>query len=257
LINLCVNARDAMPDGGVLFLKLETVTLDACGMKVHPRAKPGSYVVFHVSDSGAGIPQELMERILDPFFTTKPLGKGTGLGLSTVLGIVENHDGFLLVESKPGQGSTFRVYLPSSPPDLASAFSEESSTVPFGAGKLVLVVDDEVAIVRLAETVLRRGGYETLTAANSSEAMQLYMANRDRIKGVLTDIMMPFGDGRQLVLMLSEQSPKLPIVAMSGLSSIELRRDLKTRGACQFLSKPFTAETLLTTMAQALRLQPN
>jgi len=252
LMNLCVNARDAMPEGGVLFLRLENITLDASTARLHPKARPIPYLVFKISDSGTGIPPEILERIFDPFFTTKPQGQGTGLGLSTVLGIVENHDGFVQVESQLGQGTTFQIFLPARASTAENGAATGSSMVARGRGEWVLVVDDEPAIVRTIESVLRKAGYRTMSAGNASEALHIYERKHDLIQAVITDVMMPFGDGRQLVMMLYEQDPKLPIIAMSGLSSREFQHDLKQRGACKFLSKPFTAEQLLAALAQAL-----
>ncbi len=253
LMNLCVNARDAMPDGGVLFLTLENQTLDTSMAKIHPKAQPIPYVVFKVSDSGAGIPPEVADRIFDPFFTTKPQGKGTGLGLATALGIVEEHGGFITVDSQEGRGATFQVYLPATTGQDTEPVRTETGPVPPGHGELVLVVDDEEAILRMAEGVLRRGGYTTLTANSASEAMHLYEKHHDRIQVILTDIMMPFGDGRQLIAMLFEQDSHLPIVAMSGLATREFQQETLRRGARAFVAKPFNAEQLLATLAEVLR----
>ena len=253
LMNLCVNARDSMPDGGVLFLRLENVVMDEKTASQHPQARPIPYVVFKVSDSGMGIPPEILERIFDPFFTTKPQGKGTGLGLSTVLGIVENHGGFLQVESNVGKGTTFQIFIPAQDGAAEASIAEETGAPPKGQGELVLAVDDEPAILRMVESVLRKAGYETVSATNAAEAVHIYERNRERIRAVVTDVMMPFGDGRQLVIMLGERDPKLPIIAMSGLSSTEFQAELKRRGAYMFLPKPFSAEKLLACLAQVLR----
>jgi PAS domain S-box-containing protein len=253
LMNLCVNARDAMPDGGVMFITVENKMLDVSSVKIHPKARPVPYVIFKVSDSGIGIPAEILDRIFDPFFTTKPQGKGTGLGLATVLGIVESHGGFVLVESQPGQGTTFQVYIPASAPAETGAQRTKSSDIPCAHGELVLIVDDEPAILRMTENVLRHGGYLALTSSSAPEAVDLYKQNRDRIRAVITDIMMPFTDGRQLITLLNGQNPKLPIIAMSGLATEKSRRETITRGACAFLSKPFTADQLLGVLSNALK----
>ena len=254
LMNLCVNARDAMPEGGMLFLRMENITLDASTVRMHPKARPIPYVVFTISDSGTGIPPDVIERIFDPFFTTKAQGKGTGLGLSTVLGIVENHDGIVKVESQVGKGTTFQVFIPASTSTSQNVAASEKIVIPPGRGECVLVVDDEPALLSMAQSILRKGGYTTLSAAKASEAVHIYERNHDRIKAVLTDVMMPFGDGRQLITLLYEQDPQLPIIAMSGMSSTEFQQDLKKRGACKFLTKPFSAEELLADLAQALHL---
>ncbi|MFO1475112.1 MAG: PAS domain S-box protein [Verrucomicrobiota bacterium] len=255
LVNLCVNARDAMAAGGVLFVTVENHRLDAAAANLHPKARPGEYVVFKVADSGSGISPEILDRIFDPFFTTKPQGKGTGLGLASVLGIVEGHGGFVTVESKVGTGTTFSVYLPAQDGVERAATNTTAPASPQGNGETILVVDDEPAILRLAESVLRHNGYEVLTASNSSEAIHLWERHFSKIKVVLTDIMMPFGDGRQLITALFQQDPKLNIVAMSGLATKEFVRDTLKRGARMFLSKPFTAEQLLTSLHELLHGQ--
>jgi PAS domain S-box-containing protein len=251
MMNLCVNARDAMPEGGTLFLSLKARTLDEAEARVHPKARARAYVVIEVCDSGTGIPAEILDRIFDPFFTTKPQGKGTGLGLATVLGIVESYEGFVLVDTKPGQGTSFKIHLP------ASGFSEpgpvqDAVVLPQGQGETILIVDDEPGIVRMAEAVLKRNGYQTLATTRASEAVQLFEKHNDVISAVLTDIMMPFGDGRQLITILYSQDPKLPIIAMSGIDTAEFRHEVKRRGAVAFISKPFSAEELLGTLAGVL-----
>jgi PAS domain S-box-containing protein len=256
LMNLCLNARDAMPDGGVLFITTENKTLDESSVNIHPRARPVPYVVFKVSDSGTGMPPEVLDRIFEPFYTTKPQGKGTGLGLATVIGIVESHRGFVLVETQLGHGTTFQVYIPAIPQAEVGAAESRPPDIPRGHGELVLVVDDEKAILRMVESVLRRGGYDTLTASGASEAAHLQQRNRDRVRVVLTDIMMPFGDGRQLLTLLHEQNPKLPIIAMSGLATDDLQRETLGRGCRAFLSKPFNAEELLAVIKNALASEP-
>ncbi len=253
LMNLCVNARDAMPEGGVLFLTLETRLLDeAAAAAIHPKAQAATYVVFKVSDSGTGIPPKVLDRIFDPFFTTKPQGKGTGLGLSTVLGIVESHGGFVLVDSKLGEGTTFEVFLPACKTAETAGVTPELPPLRHGNGELVLIVDDEISVLRLVEGVLRRYGYSTLTAPSSSEALNLFEKNKDRIRATLTDIMMPFGDGRRLISMLAELAPTLPIIAMSGLATGEAQSESSKSGAMAFLRKPFTPEELLGVLHEAL-----
>jgi DNA-binding NtrC family response regulator len=157
-----------------------------------------------------------------------------------------------LVDSKPGQGTTFQVYLPASAPHDTEFIQSEKPVTGRGQGELVLVVDDEPAILRMAEGVLQRGGYQTLTAASASEALSLYEKHHDRIRVVLTDIMMPFGDGRQLISMVFEHDPKLPIIAMSGHATSDFQRETLRRGARAFVGKPFSADQLLTALQEVL-----
>jgi PAS domain S-box-containing protein len=257
LMNLSVNARDAMPDGGVMRLTLENRTLDDSGARMHPKARPIPYVVFEVSDSGTGIPPEMLDRIFDPFFTTKPQGKGTGLGLAMVLGIVENHGGFVTVDSKPGQGATFQAFLPARTGTAAREEESRPPAPPPGEGEIVLVVDDEPAILHLAAQILQHAGYATLLATNASEALHLCEQGPERIRAVLTDIMMPFGDGRQLIAMLHQRHPALPIIAMSGMATSDFQQETLRRGARAFVRKPFVAEELLRPLADVLRKAPD
>ncbi len=253
LMNLCVNARDAMPDGGVLYLTVESARLERAEAMLHPKARPGDYAVLKVADSGSGIPREIIDRIFDPFFSTKPQGKGTGLGLATVLGIVESHGGFVVVESELGKGTTFSVHLPATPVgEPAAAPAEVLAKARSGRSELILVVDDEPPVAHVAERVLRRRGYEVLVAFNGSEAMELFGQHHARVRLVLTDIMMPAGDGRQLITLLRERAPALDIIAMSGLATQDARREILGRGARLFLPKPFSTEQLLEALSQVL-----
>lgn len=253
LMNLCVNARDAMPEGGVLSVTLENDLLELSSVRLHPKAKPGPYAVVKVADSGTGIPPEILDRIFDPFFTTKPQGKGTGLGLATVLGIVGSHGGFVLVDSKPSQGSTFTVYLPAAAAEITMAVETPEKDNYRGIGELVLVVDDEPAILRVAENLLQLHGYRTLTAGNSADALTLFQSHRQDLRLVLTDVMMPFGDGRQLISTMRALDPNLPIVAISGLAGRQTQGELVLCGASVFLPKPFTSQELLRTLHKLLR----
>ena len=252
LMNLSVNARDAMPGGGVLFLKLRNQVLGEAGLAPHHRAHPGPYVVFEVNDSGQGMPPEVVERIFEPFFTTKPEGEGTGLGLSTVIGIVEEHGGFVLVDTQVGRGTTFSAYLPAEPNahETPGETSRPESAAPHAEG--ILVVDDEPSIVNVALQFLTQLGYKVATAKNASEALEWFKAHRPEIQLVITDIMMPFVDGRQLIRSLRELDPHLPILVMSGMLTPSLQGEIQAQGACAFLVKPFAAEDLLAKLEEML-----
>jgi PAS domain S-box-containing protein len=247
LMNLCVNARDAMPAGGTLTLAAENIRLDEAYAQTIPHAKAGPYVVWLVADTGVGIPPKIQERIFDPFFTTKEEGKGTGLGLSTVLGIVRSHDGCIRVQSAEGQGTQIRVYLPAS---NVPEQSVESAPAPLqrGQGELILVVDDEDAVREVLRRILIRSGYRVLAAHNGAEAMTLYQQHSAEIAVVLTDIMMPVLDGRAVIRSLKKLNPKLPIIASSGLMSDTTVQEAKDLGVDAFLRKPHAAETLMATL---------
>jgi signal transduction histidine kinase len=177
LMNLCVNARDAMPDGGTLTLKLENHEFDESFARMTPGAKPGRYVCLSVTDTGEGIAPEHLDKIFDPFFTTKELGKGTGLGLSTVLGIVQSHGGFIEVRSQPGRGTQFKVYLPASETVEAQPAGQGDQSLPQGGGELVLVVDDESSVRQVTRKLLERNGYRVIEAAEGADGITQFVAH--------------------------------------------------------------------------------
>ncbi len=254
LLNLCVNARDAMPEGGTLTIGVERVQLEGAALRINPKAQPGSYVVFSVTDTGTGIPPDLMDKIFDPFFTTKPLGHGTGLGLPTVLGIVQGHHGFIHVDSKAGLGTTFQVYLP------ANAAGEECPSVdtashrlPRGNGELVLLVDDEPAIGQIASVILRGQGYRTLVAADGHEALALFREHNGEIKIVVSDFMMPRLDGPATIREMRRIQTDLRSIIITGLGEDGRIAEAKAAGANTVITKPFTAEQLLNAIHPLLK----
>jgi len=250
LVNLTVNARDAMPHGGRLVLTMENMTLDAGDRALHAKAKPGEYVKLSVKDTGTGIPPEIVDRIFDPFFTTKDVEKGTGLGLSTVLGIVRGHGGFVTVESTVGVGSAFHVYLPA----VSVAAAEErrppsQSPMPVGGGEVVLVVDDEESIRVATRQVLEGHNYRVITASNGKEAVSRFLQGREHVRLVLTDVMMPTMGGGSLARALRMIEPKLKVIAMSGLESPGT--ELEGLGV-NVLPKPCSPSKLLEAVRAAL-----
>ena len=253
LMNLFVNARDAMPGGGRLTLALENIVIDDANMSVNPDAKVGPFVVMQVEDTGAGIPPEIRERIFDPFFTTKEVGKGTGLGLATVLTIVKGHGGFIDVHSVPGKGSKFSVYLPvgsaAGPAEVAAA---ENKRLPQGNGELVLLADDEESVRYVTRKTLERFGYRVILASNGAEAVALYARHRPDVAVVLIDMAMPIMDGPAAIVALRSINPEVKIVCSSGhVSNGDVTKALGAGGQ-HFVSKPYTAEALLKVLAQAL-----
>jgi len=253
LMNLCVNARDAMPEGGSISVKVENVVLDKSYARMHLEAKVGRYVVISVSDTGPGISSEVQGRIFEPFFTTKDMTKGTGLGLSTALTIVKSHGGFINVYSELHRGSQFAVYLPAMDTDVAIESAAAQTDLPLGSGELILVVDDEESIREITRGTLEAFGYTVLTASDGTEALALYADRKNDIAVVLTDMVMPFMDGPATIRALHRMNPQLRIIAASGLTANNKPGEGPLEGVTLFLSKPYTAEKLLHALAQTLR----
>jgi two-component system cell cycle sensor histidine kinase/response regulator CckA len=258
LLNLCVNARDAMmPAGGTLKIGAENVELDNYALQLETDKRSGSYIVVSVTDTGCGMSQDTMMKIFEPFFTTKGVGKGTGLGLSTVNGIIKGHGGFVNVYSEVGVGSTFRVYFPAALTGAGPKKPEVESSLPVGNGQTILVVDDEPAIRQVAKGTLETYGYRVLTAADGVEAEEIYLRNRNEVALVITDMMMPVRDGRETIKVLKEINPMLKIIVASGLVSTEKEDDGWHHLTQAFIAKPFTAEQLLRTLKDVLEMQKN
>jgi PAS domain S-box-containing protein len=255
LLNLCVNARDAMPAGGNLTMTAENVFVDVARATMNPEATLGPHVVIKISDTGAGIPPEIQKKIFEPFFTTKEPDGGSGLGLSTVQGIVKSHKGFITLQSEPGKGATFEVWLPAQPGETPSKSQAEEVRLPRGYGELVLVVDDEAAVRALINETLEAYGYNLLSASNGAEAVAIFTQRSDEIKAVITDIMMPVMDGMRLIHTLMAINADVRIIALSGSSKPENRAKSLAAGAKKFLPKPYTVEALLTSLYDLLRNQ--
>jgi PAS domain S-box-containing protein len=244
LMNLCVNARDAMPQGGRLLLGLHEAKLDRNYCSMLPQARPGDYIVLSVADTGSGIPPGLRERIFEPFFTTKE-GKGSGLGLTTTQAIVKAHGGFIVVSGEPGAGSRFEVFLP--------VFSSEAHVRPAdtlppelqGGSELVLVVDDEEPIRNVCQQTLEHHGYRVLPARHGAEAVAIVAQRANEISVVITDMMMPVMDGSATIIALRDIQPDLRIICMSGLESACKESTGSGSEMTSFLAKPFSAEALL------------
>ena len=257
LMNLCVNARDAMPTGGQLSIIARNVQLDEQFTATNREVSPGSYVQIDVADTGTGMPAEVLEKLFEPFFTTKEPGKGTGLGLSTVIGISRSHGGTVNVYSELGKGSVFKVYLPAATSTVANAEDTVSTApLPRGHGELILLVDDEAAILRVTKQALEKFGYQVLTAADGAQAFALFHQHRDRIALVLTDMMMPLMDGPALIAALRRIGSKVVVIAASGLNDNNNQIRATESGIQYFLCKPYTTESLLATINTALSNSP-
>jgi two-component system, cell cycle sensor histidine kinase and response regulator CckA len=253
LMNLCVNARDAMPTGGVLTISAENTTLDENYARMHLEAKAGKYVTITIADTGAGMTPAVTGRIFEPFFTTKDVGKGTGLGLSTALTIIKSHGGFINVYSEIGKGSQFTIYIPAMEVESAEQLERREAELPVGHGELVLVVDDEESIREITKGTLQTFGYRVLVASDGTEAVALYAEHKNDIEIVLTDMMMPFMDGPATIRALQRLNPQVKVIAASGLAANDKAAEAQSVGVKTFLSKPYTAEKLLTTIAELLR----
>ena len=253
LLNLAVNARDAMPHGGTLTLVAGNLTLDSQFAGTSQEAQPGPHVLLQVIDTGLGIPPEVRDRIFEAFFTTKTIDHGTGLGLATVHSIVKSHGGFLHVESAVGEGTTFKVYLPANPAlRTAESMDPFKHSLPRGRNELVMVVDDEESIRLITQQTLETFGYRVLTAANGGEAITLYAKRSLEIALVITDIMMPEIDGEATIRTFKAINPAVRIIATSGIDSrAVLAKDTKGM-VTDFLPKPYTAQTLLRRVRKAL-----
>ena len=245
LLNLCVNARDAMPKGGSITISAANIDIDPHFASMNPGAQLGAHVALRVSDTGMGMSPETMDKIFDPFFTTKEVGKGTGLGLATVIGIVKSHGGFLTVQSEVGVGTTFSVFLTANRETNAETIQEEEAPASGGKGELVLVVDDEAPIREALVRTLSANGYRAYTAEDGTDALALYFQRRDEIKIVLTDISMGQMDGITLVRSLRKLDPNVRVIVSSGHFQKENKVVLEGMGVKTFLDKPYTAEKLL------------
>jgi PAS domain S-box-containing protein len=252
LMNLCVNARDAMADGGVLRVTADNLAVDTHYASMTPGLAEGPHVIIEVSDTGAGIPPDVVSRIFDPFFTTKAVGKGTGLGLSTVLGIVRNHGGAISVDTHPGLGTTFRILIPSTAESASLAASNPQAPIPRGNGQLILIADDEPNVRNAARQVLERQGYRTLLAADGIEAIALFAKHADTIVAVLTDIAMPRMDGIALITAMLRIRPGTPIIASTGEGGKARTDAIKELGVATLLLKPYKAEVLLRAIDAAI-----
>lgn len=257
LLNLCVNARDAMPEGGRLSIELDNIIFDESAAKIHADACPGPYVAITVSDTGVGIPADLVERVFDPFFTTKEIGKGTGLGLSTVVGIVKNHGGFVTVTSTAGRGTQFKVFLPAenspevAPPDMCRE-------KPLGGhAEVVLVVDDEAAILEMTKATLEVHGYRVLTAKDGAEAVAVYAQHAADIRVVVTDMVMPVMSGPTLIRVLQNFSRCPRIIAVGGLLDGDMIEQMTSLDRIQCLQKPYSVEKLLAAVKEAVSGMPH
>jgi CheY-like chemotaxis protein len=253
LLNLTVNARDAMPNGGQIIIEASAAEFDEVTATQTPQARPGSFVCLCVTDTGSGIPPEILPRIFEPFFTTKDVGKGTGLGLATVYGIVQQHQGWIHVYSEVNRGTTFRVYLPrqTKPSDTEFFWSPLASIR--GGSETILLVEDEYSVRTAMRITLSRLGYRVLEASKGDEALTIWKQHRAEIRLLLTDLVMPGGmNGNELAAQFLQENPKLKVIYASGYSVEVAGKDLLLEDGINFLAKPFQSSKLAQTVRHCL-----
>jgi len=251
LMNLCVNARDAMPNGGILKIEARTASFDTLQPGFPDEVRPGQYTIVKISDTGSGIPPETLSKIFEPFFTTKAVDQGTGLGLFTVRKLVSEHSGFIQVQSKVNTGTCFELFFPAlEAGSTAGRPAEVVPAFPMGQGQRILVVDDERAMLEITEAILGKFGYNVLLADNGIEALSTFARYKDQIGLVIVDIMMPLLDGVTTIGALQKMNPQVPIIGISGLATNEaVCRNIPRT---QFLHKPFSVQSLLTAVQTGL-----
>jgi CheY-like chemotaxis protein len=255
VVNLSVNARDAMPQGGRLIIGVETVNLDTAYTETHPQARTGLYVRLRVSDTGAGMDPATLGHLFEPFFTTKDIGKGTGLGLATVYGVVKQHEGWVEANSELGKGSTFDVFFPATNEVPAVAKEEATFTAPVvpGGTEIVLIVEDEQILRSMARDILEGCGYQIIEASSGKEALEVWNRQTSRIDLLLTDMVMPDGiSGVDLAERLQAGQPRLRVVFTSGYAANEVNREVLAKTRARFLPKPYTRDELAQTIRECL-----
>jgi two-component system cell cycle sensor histidine kinase/response regulator CckA len=252
LLNLSVNARDAMPDGGSLAIWAENFVIDEHYASMTPDARAGQYVALRVTDTGTGMPRAVLDKIFDPFYTTKEVGKGTGLGLSTTLGIVKSHRGFISVYSEQGKGTTFKLFLPATVTHQELQHSKTSVVPIQGNGELILVVDDEPNILGVTKMILEKHHYDVVSASDGPEALAIFAQQMQSIRLVLTDVSMPYMDGAALARALKKMKSDVPIIASTGQGEQAGLADFEALGVKNFLAKPYSTQQLLATVRDTL-----
>ncbi|MEA3548866.1 MAG: ATP-binding protein, partial [Thermodesulfobacteriota bacterium] len=251
IMNLAVNAGDSMPDGGRLIIETSPIVLDAEYAKNHDEIEPGPYVMLSVSDTGEGMEQEVSEKIFDPFFTTKGVGKGTGLGLATVFGIIKQHNGHVHVYSEPGMGTTFKIYFPQVTRTLEKMVEQTPEPMPKGTEN-ILIVDDEKDIVDLVAATLKPLGYKITATNDPEEAVTLHQETTKKFDLLLTDVIMPEMNGRQLAEALSTQQPDLKVIYMSGYTDDIIKRHSIMEQGFELIHKPLLPRALADKLREVL-----
>ncbi len=252
LANLCVNAKDALPDGGKIVIETATRTLDASYCRDNPGFVPGDYVVLAVSDNGCGMSREIQANLFEPFFTTKDVGRGTGLGLATIYGIIKQNSGFINVYSEPEMGTTFKIYIPRQAPEMRAKQQKSAMPVEMRGHETILVVEDEAAILKMTRSMLKNMGYRVLTAETPAAAIRLAETSADKIHLLLTDVVMPAMNGRELAEKLMPLCPELKVLYISGYTANAIAHFGILDKGLQFIPKPFSAKDLQINVRRAI-----
>ncbi len=257
LMNLGVNARDAMAEGGILTFQTENVYLDRGYTTSMLGANPGEYILLTVSDTGQGMDKETLQHLFEPFYTTKEAGKGTGLGLAIVYGIVQNHNGYIQVDSRPGGGTTFRIYFPVLKDDgaLKGAEAKAPADTPRGRER-ILLVDDEKTVLDIGQDLLRQYGYETILADGGEKAIEIYRREKDRIDLVILDLIMPGMGGQKCFQELLRINPEIKVIISTGASAEEQVREAFKPHPVGFVSKPYQLKDMLSKVREVLDAKP-
>jgi PAS domain S-box-containing protein len=253
LLNLGVNAADAMPEGGRLIIETKNIIMDQDFVRTHQGARPGEYVLMTVTDTGCGMDRKTLEHVFDPFFTTKEVGKGTGLGLASVYGIVKVHEGYVTCYSEVGQGTTFKIYLPAAEPGMAAPDKKESmEEVSIGGPETILIVDDDDEIRDLARELLEDSGYQVLSAASGEQALEIFKEHTREIDLVVMDLNMPGMGGRKCTTEMLSIDPSVKVLVASGYSAVGHGREALEFGAKDFISKPYQMRDILAKIREVL-----
>jgi two-component system cell cycle sensor histidine kinase/response regulator CckA len=256
MLNMGVNARDAMPEGGRLIIETTNITLDESFCRRHPGSTPGDHVLLSITDTGVGMGEEILEHVFEPFYTTKEAGKGTGLGLAMVYGIVKNHNGYISSDSQLGVGTTFKIYLPVIKTMAVGSENDAPVPIPMGKGETILLIDDEEMLLRIAEKALTGQGYQTMTASSGEEGLRLYRENMETVALIILDLIMPGMGGKQCLNEILRSNPQAKVVIASGYAMEEaMEKDIlaKTLG---YVKKPFDYRNMLIVIREVLDSKP-
>jgi nitrogen-specific signal transduction histidine kinase/ActR/RegA family two-component response regulator len=253
MLNLAVNASDAMPDGGELTIETSNIDLDSDFIREHPEAEPGPYVLLAVSDSGIGMDEEILSQIFEPFFTTKPAGVGTGLGLAMVYGVVKQSGGFIWANSEPGMGTSFKIYFPRVPGENSELeVAQAVSALSEVGSETILLVEDEQMVLDLTASVLKNAGYEVVTASTPKQALEEMAHQKGPIHIMITDVVMPGMSGPTLANALAPEHPEMKLIFMSGYTGAAVVENRFIRPGSVFLQKPFSTDTLKAKIRELL-----